>query len=181
MSINILEDSIVIKDGETGTLNVIINDPSNIGPPYNYVWDPASNITNGATSGTFIVTPNEPERYYNLSVPYGTQGCSGLDKVKVIYLSCDEITADTIPNVFTPNGDFLNDTYFIKDLCDYDAFQIKIFNRWGKLIYESTDPGFHWDGNTTNGTEANEGVYYYLMNTKTKKLHGYINLIRNEK
>ena len=179
--VNILEDSIIVNDGETGLLHVIITDPNGVGPPYTYVWDPVSNITNGPGNATFTVTPTEPVTYYNLSVPYGVMGCSGVDVVKVIYIPCDELTSDTIPNVFTPNGDSQNDTYYIKNLCKYDNFRIRIFNRWGKLIYESTDPGFHWDGNTTGGTEASEGVYYYVLNAKTKQLHGYIDLIRNNK
>ena len=54
----------------------------------------------------------------------------------------------------------------------------KIFNRWGKIVFESNDPDFAWDGLDTNGTECSEGTYYYVMHTRRNELHGFIQLIR---
>ena len=109
-------------------------------------------------------------------------GCSGFDRVYVVLIpeTCEK-NLDSIPNAFSPNGDAINDTYYIKDLCNFDGFNIKIFNRWGKIIFESTNPIFVWDGTTSSGTEASEGVYYYVLKAKTRDLHGYINLIRGRK
>jgi gliding motility-associated-like protein len=67
-----------------------------------------------------------------------------------------------IPNVFTPNGDQLNDTFFpkykyIKNL------QLQVMNKWGELIYSSAgqkNPG--WDG-LVSGQKAPEGVYVYTL------------------
>jgi gliding motility-associated-like protein len=67
-----------------------------------------------------------------------------------------------IPNVFTPNGDQLNDTFFpkykfIKNL------QLQVMNKWGELIYSSSgqkNPG--WDG-LVSGQKAPEGVYVYTL------------------
>ena len=47
-----------------------------------------------------------------------------------------------------------------------------------KKMYESTNPGFKWDGKTDGGTECSEGVYYWIMDTKSGQKHGYLELIR---
>ncbi len=67
-----------------------------------------------------------------------------------------------IPNVFTPNGDALNDTFFPK-FRFIRNLQLQVMNKWGELIYRSRgvdDPG--WDG-TVAGQKAPEGVYVYKM------------------
>ncbi len=67
-----------------------------------------------------------------------------------------------IPNVFTPNGDKLNDTYFPK-FRFITSLQLQVMNKWGELIYRSSgldDSG--WDGNVA-GQKAPEGVYVYKL------------------
>jgi large repetitive protein len=67
-----------------------------------------------------------------------------------------------IPNVFTPNGDQLNDTYFPK-FRFITNLQLQVMNSWGELIYRShgvDDLG--WDG-TASGQKAPEGVYVYKL------------------
>ena len=67
-----------------------------------------------------------------------------------------------IPNVFTPNGDQLNDTFFPK-FSFIPSLQLQVMNKWGELIYRShglEDAG--WDGNVA-GQKAPEGVYVYKL------------------
>jgi gliding motility-associated-like protein len=67
-----------------------------------------------------------------------------------------------IPNVFTPNGDALNDTFFPK-FRFVRNLQLQVMNKWGELIYRSQgqeDPG--WDG-LVSGKKAPEGVYVYTL------------------
>jgi gliding motility-associated-like protein len=67
-----------------------------------------------------------------------------------------------IPNVFTPNGDQLNDTFFPK-FSFIPSLQLQVMNKWGELIYKShglEDAG--WDG-TAAGQKAPEGVYVYKL------------------
>jgi len=72
---------------------------------------------------------------------------------------------DPVPNVFTPNGDKKNDFFELKDPpVKYDCgFNIKIYNRWGELMYEHSDPAFKWDGTNKSGSKTAEGVYYYII------------------
>jgi gliding motility-associated-like protein len=179
LGVDILEDVIYVTPGDRDTLTVLVN---NGVPPYSYNWTPAGQVINGPTSNTFLATSEQDSVYYYVSVPYGTQGCAGIDRVLIRLLpeNC-ELRWDSIPNVFTPNGDFKNDFFEIRNLCRYDGFLIKIYNRWGRLLYESTNIDFKWDGTTTGGDEVSDGVYYYIMKAKTREIHGYIQLIRNER
>jgi len=90
---------------------------------------------------------------------------------------------DTIPNVFTPNGDLLNEQFEIKytpDFCVSD-YNLTIYNRWGDLIFQTQDRDEHWDG-TKNGNDVTDGVYYLVVSYKyfgePKKESGTIHLLR---
>lgn len=86
-----------------------------------------------------------------------------------------------IPNVFTPNGDGFNDEFRVayKSLVEFQGY---IFNRWGKTIFEWTDPAKGWDG-TIGGKKAPAGAYFFLITAKGSdgiryKRKGDINLLR---
>ena len=70
-----------------------------------------------------------------------------------------------MPNVFTPNNDGDNDflTLVGSELLDgYNNFGIEIYNRWGNIVYTSTDNNFSWDG-TFEKKQLSEGVYFWLI------------------
>jgi len=66
-----------------------------------------------------------------------------------------------VPNAFSPNGDGINDEFRVvfKSL---EKFKITIFNRWGRIVYTSTDPSKGWDGRI-GGKIAATGTYYYVI------------------
>ena len=66
-----------------------------------------------------------------------------------------------IPNAFSPNGDGINDLFKINDGI-YANFNLKIFNRWGSMVFNSTDPSQGWDGQF-EGQPANGGTYLYQI------------------
>lgn len=84
-----------------------------------------------------------------------------------------------IPNTFTPNGDGTNDTWQIKNAYIYDGIVVRIFNKWGNLLFESKGYQQPWDGNF-NSNVLPVGTYYYViepapgMPTKT----GTITIVR---
>jgi gliding motility-associated-like protein len=70
-----------------------------------------------------------------------------------------------IPNTFTPDEDGINDVFNIKGTnISIDHFDMSIFNRWGELIFETTDLKLGWNGKTKTQALAEEGVYTYLLN-----------------
>jgi len=69
-----------------------------------------------------------------------------------------------VPNVFTPNGDGINDEFRVqyKSIAEFHCW---VYNRWGKLVYSWDDPAKGWDG-TINGRPAAEGAYFYVIRAK---------------
>lgn len=67
-----------------------------------------------------------------------------------------------VPNVFTPNGDQVND-YFEVKTDGSTIYEFSIFTRIGTRIYYSLSPRIFWDGKSAGGTELPEGVYYYVI------------------
>ncbi len=80
--------------------------------------------------------------------------------IRVSYKDC--FCDLTMPNVFTPNDDGLNDVFGPLLDCRLEEYHLMIFNRWGGKVFETTEKGGCWNGNTSNG-RASEGVYYWSL------------------
>ncbi len=84
-----------------------------------------------------------------------------------------------IPNVFTPNGDGINDVFKLDSISgEVDKFEIIVCNRWGVKVYESKDIYFNWDGN-----KMSDGTYFWVLNANGKngdrfKLNGIVTILR---
>ncbi|MAX82307.1 MAG: hypothetical protein CL843_19285 [Crocinitomicaceae bacterium] len=88
----------------------------------------------------------------------------------------------TIPNVITPNGDGLNDFFTIETGNNLSEYQLTIFNRWGKIVYQTQQSSTYWDG-TYNGKKAPEGTYFYTLKyaypgIRVQEHKGHLTLIR---
>lgn len=86
-------------------------------------------------------------------------------------------------NVFSPNDDGVNDFFNAKSIVNTKEFEISIINRWGSILFESTDSDFKWDGISKNNDECSDGVYFYIINYsdmcgRKYKLDGSFTLIR---
>ncbi|WP_184470989.1 Ig-like domain-containing protein, partial [Pedobacter sp. AK013] len=85
----------------------------------------------------------------------------------------------TIPNLFTPNGDGINDTFEILGINQYQVNELQIVNRWGNEVFHAKGYQNNW-----TGEGLNEGTYYYLLRVKKagsdqyEVFKGYITLIR---
>ncbi len=84
-----------------------------------------------------------------------------------------------IPNVFTPNNDNMNEKFTIDqhELLK-NCTELKVYNRWGKLVFESNNLNTAWDGKNKNGQEMEDGIYYYHVLFKNKDFSGTVHLIR---
>ncbi len=67
-----------------------------------------------------------------------------------------------IPNAFTPNGDGRNDFFNVVTKGLIEIVQFRVYNRWGQLVYNNTNPSQGWDGNV-NGRPAPSDVYVYTI------------------
>ncbi|MCB0659661.1 MAG: gliding motility-associated C-terminal domain-containing protein, partial [Saprospiraceae bacterium] len=66
-----------------------------------------------------------------------------------------------IPNAFSPNNDFINDVFTLGEIELCGPMHLKIFNRWGNLVYEEADWDNHWKGISNNGNYLPQGTYFY--------------------
>jgi len=84
-----------------------------------------------------------------------------------------------IPNVFSPNGDGINDSWRIKYLDNFPNAIVDVYNRYGQLVFHSIGYSKNWDGKY-NGKDVPVGTYYYLIVTapSTEPLSGSISILR---
>lgn len=125
-----------------------------------YLWQ------DNSISSTYLVT--QPGDYY---VAISVDNCVQRFESKI--LACEEFI---IPNIFTPNGDGVND-YFKVLYFGSKAFECQIYNRWGILLFESNTVHFEWDG-TVNGKSVSDGVYMYLIKIGDQNLKGTLTILR---
>jgi gliding motility-associated-like protein len=100
------------------------------------------------------------------------------DEIQIEVILCD--TGLFVPEGFSPNGDGVNDVYVISGTKGRKV-AIRIFNRWGNLVFESNDYQNTWDGTSSSGlslgTELTEGTYYYLLEVEgMEPKKGYLTL-----
>lgn len=114
---------------------------------------------------------------YKVKITASNTNCSYSDSIP-IDISESQLQ---IPNVFTPNGDGLNDEFRVayKSIIEFKAW---VFNRWGRKVYYWTDPTKGWNGNI-GGKEATPGPYFYIVKAvgsdgKKYTRKGDINLLR---
>lgn len=96
-----------------------------------------------------------------------------------------------LPNTFTPNGDGQNDLFKPYPYCFIERVEFNVFNRWGELVFTTTDPDLNWNGANLKGKELAEGTYYYSCRYFERRvtgitpapeiLSGYITLIRGNR
>lgn len=82
-------------------------------------------------------------------------------------------------NAFTPNYDGVNDCFRPGfDGHFSDCYELRVYNRWGGLLFESTAGQNHcWDGRNKAGDRVSQGTYYYIVNLNGIEQHGYVTLI----
>ncbi|MFH1320231.1 MAG: gliding motility-associated C-terminal domain-containing protein [Bacteroidota bacterium] len=90
-----------------------------------------------------------------------------------------EIPVRNMPNVFTPNGDGINDVFFVNELLLYGNAHLKVYNRWGIKIFEDEDYRNDWEGTGWWGKTLEYGTYFYSLSfSDGPTRHGFVTIIR---
>lgn len=125
------------------------------------------------------VNINDPDEdaTYKLSLSLEDSSCTTYSHS----ISLEVIEPLNISNAFSPNGDGLNDEWFVADFGEYKLGSIQIFNRWGRVVYEDYSGEFNsWDG-TFEGWYLPIGTYYYIItseNSQVSNIHGAITITK---
>jgi gliding motility-associated-like protein len=149
--VNASASEILIPAGSATTL---IGQPSGL----SYQWSPTVGVTNPTMQTTSATVENTT--IYTLSVSDGI--CTKTDTVlvKVFTFICGEPFI-YIPNAFSPNGDKENDVLFVRGQL-IEGMIFRVFDRWGEMVFESTDRNYGWDG-TFRGKAMDPDVYDYYL------------------
>jgi len=157
------------------------------------IWYPSGVSQDGfiVNNGDSVVVNPFYDTYYVVS--YSINGCTAYDTV-LVNVNYQEIVQ--VPNSFSPNGDGVND--FLKVLTNVDAdnnytngfmeggaiaeIDFKVYNRYGILVFKTSDPHEGWDG-TFNGKPENPATFVYtidyrLINGRSSNLKGNVTLFR---
>lgn len=153
-----LGPDVTLPIGETLTLSSTVTN----GPITRWLWTPASNLS--------CTTCPEPTAEIKWDIAYrvtvrNEYNCTASDTL-VIKTICPNSTV-FLPNAFTPDGDGVNDVFFVQGKNIYVVKSFRIFNRWGELVFEKAnvqpnDPAFGWDGKI-RGVPAAPDVFVYTV------------------
>lgn len=160
-----LGNDTVICPGKRITLN------AEAGTPATYFWQ------DGAQTVRYVVdTPG----VYSVSVFNHCEQV--LDRIEIV--EC-EICTVYVPNAFSPNDDGFNDKFLPLSDCILEQFTMRIFNRWGGIVYEANNPASGWDGRYKN-KNMEPGIYVWQMEyvvvedgkPRTVKVSGDVAILR---
>lgn len=148
-----------------------------------YLWDFGDQTTSTAVNPSHTFPATSALNYIIKLWAFSEGGC--VDSTFVI-LPITEEEIFYIPNVFTPDGNELNQVFqpVITSGIDVFKYNLRIFNRWGELIFETLDPKIGWDGVSTAGTIVPDGIYTWqiIYNRKNsddrKSIEGFVTLVR---
>jgi gliding motility-associated-like protein len=142
----------------------IINNPSRITTKVDvgydqYMWDPVKNLDNPKKANPIF--KGDQAMDYTLQRTDTVTMCSVTDAYEIIVVN--ELFL-SVPNAFTPNNDGLNDVFRVNySPGEITNFRMRIFNRWGKLMFMSEDINKGWDGRDTNGILQEMDAFNYFI------------------
>jgi gliding motility-associated-like protein len=145
------------------------------------VFDKQSNLIKTIPANGLLSLSPKPEEYtvQNLILRLKTTSSDG----RISYSNTKDINFSLkvlVPNIFTPNGDGINDTFKVFTVFQ-KTYQLQIFDRWGNIIFASNDPNEEWNGSIKNSTPVN-GEYVFQVNVEGQdgtqiQKSGVINII----
>lgn len=176
-TVNVLAIPLVSFDTTSSGFTYNFNDLST-GTVTSWSWD------FGDGSSSIVPSPSHTYSENGLQTVCLTASNNGCADTTCLLIDIDALEFITIPNVFTPDGDGVNDFFFINS-SGMKEFTLEIYDRWGIKMFSSDRPGIKWDGRTISGVEASDGTYFFILHavssTKSKdnSTTGFITLLRN--
>ena len=140
-----------------------------------YLWLPTTGLSNSNISNP-VATPLETTTY-TVTVT-DANGCAATDEITI---TVDDDYRVYASNVLTPDGNGINDTWYVRNIENVGNCTVQVFDRWGKQVYQQANYRNDWGG--YSGTDIlPDGTYYYLITFKNtdKVYQGALNILRNE-
>ena len=149
-------------------------------PSSSYVW------SNGSTDSILVVSHDDllsdGSETYSVTITNGACQRTASRLVSIEDVLCDtSICKFSIPNVFSPNSDGINDVLKISNTCTSVSYSAAIYNRWGQLLFSDQraqgNASITWDG-YVNGVAASEGTYFIIIQADDRVQKGSFSLVR---
>lgn len=164
--ITLSDKNVTISKGWNKQVTAVVTGPN---PTFTYLWtakDTSSRatISNNSIPNPILTPPNNVLSYYFVVTVTDQKGCVQRDTVFFTMLEDYNLKPT---NLITPNGDNMNDYFFIENIETYDDVEVTIFNRWGNVVYQTKNyAAAPWNGTYQNtGGELPDGTYYYIIRT----------------
>ncbi|MDD2634084.1 MAG: gliding motility-associated C-terminal domain-containing protein [Bacteroidales bacterium] len=154
---------VTCKDLDDAAINVVVEGGTG---NYFFVWSNGLTVQNvdNLAPGQYTLTVSDDNK------------CESLYEFEIEpnYIECLNI-----PSSFSPNNDGINDTWVIRSIDTYSDARVQIFNKWGRILFESTGTYTPWDG-TFNGNQLPSETYYYIvdLNNGDSPYTGTITILR---
>ncbi|PHN05442.1 T9SS type B sorting domain-containing protein [Flavilitoribacter nigricans] len=160
------DESFEIEFQQATEVNLLANDQVPAGTRTEIVSGPDQGVLESLGDGNFEYVPNfNFVGFDQVNYAVISEGCITAEGTATFMVGTD--ARCQAPNVITPNGDNINDTFTVPCLLDLDRFpesQVIIFNRWGDEVFRSNMPyQNNWDGRF-NGQELPADTYFYVIN-----------------
>ncbi len=139
-------------DGCNGVARAVVNGGAG---PFLYRWN--SNAVNTDS----VLTNLCPGDY--AVVVTDARGCTSSPNLAQAAVLDRRFPCMDIRSVISPDGDGLNDEFFINCIEEMNDNELMIFNRWGQMVFEATNYSNDWNGVTMNGERLPDGAYYYIL------------------
>jgi gliding motility-associated-like protein len=124
-----------------------------------YIW------SDNSTSSS--ITVDEPGEY-SIEI----NNICGSDTARTVIVQNDCNCNIFTPNVFSPNGDYINDNWIVESNCKFTNYHLIIYDRWGTVVFDSNDPQNSWNG-YNKGIELPSSVYCYQLLYSFSPLDSY--------
>ncbi|MBS2097973.1 Ig-like domain-containing protein [Carboxylicivirga linearis] len=168
------DDYMTVIEGQSAELDLTLNDDDVESPEL--LWVRIASYT-PSTKGTAVILEDRKTLRFNAAyncgcdeeiVDYILEDGTGAISGARVHITIEK-APDNIPEVFSPNGDGVDDYFVIPGIgtAEYDNNELYIFNRWGAQIYYMKDYNNTWDGRSSESSlgsdELSEGTYFYVF------------------
>jgi gliding motility-associated-like protein len=141
-----------------------------------YAWSPIDGLDNSSVPFP-IATPLETTTYVVFAKD--KYGCESSDTVTVYVNNEYKLVAT---NVLTPDNNGSNDTWKIENVETFGDVSVKVYDRWGTLVYQQNAYKNDWRGTTGNDLLPDGTYYYYITFSSSSKIYkGALTILRNRK
>lgn len=143
----------------TAEFTNLSNDTANT---YTYSWTLDDELFSTAISPSYAY--EEPGDYTVTLTASNSANCSDIVSYEVVFTEGLQLSDYWLPNIITPNRDGLNERFLLMPEDDECLnYTVSIFNRWGIKVYETNENGIPFAGINTNGSELEDGVYFFIF------------------